>query len=510
MKKKIVSNLLGTLAVLGFIVLFGITVGKTAYAEEQSGNVSVTLHKQKFTEDKAPMNNSGVAGDSRFNGTSLNGITFNAYDVTAEYYAKVTGSQESSADAISEIEKLNAASLESKSVGEAVTADKGTAKFDLPAKSGDKDAVYLFVEASEPGASGNSEMVLVLPAYKPIMEGDNVKFTDEVNTDIHLYPKNKVIDRKITIKAVGTDDATRVLDGSEFTLQTKQGTYYTGNKNGQENGDWSKSGRSDPDLTTNVAQFGDESQKATIKVKNGVIDFYGLLDGDYLLKEVTTPTNYGLTTDAASISFTVTNGQLAKEYVIEDFSTLGDPANGFTDATHTGEADTMIVENRALGNLTFDKVDANTNSKLSGAAFKIAKTAAPNPDYLYKKDQPAAGDYLYAWGSELTDKTGWTLVTLTSTNGTYSLSGLKLGDYFVQETTAPDGYALPNGDSSFTKLTVSSAGATASVSGGIKNVHKGILPSTGGKGIYLFILIGVIALILAGYYFSRGRKKFEA
>lgn len=517
--KKFSNIIMGILALAGLVVTFGLSSQTTVNAADNTGNVNVTLHKQKFSQDQTAIPNSGIE-DGRFTGTPLNGITFNVYDVTDSYYAKITGSSESRTDAIADLEKLDTKNLTSQAT--AITEGQGAAKFSLPAKSNGKDAVYLFVESEEPGADptpvGKSTMVLVLPAYKPeldgnqkpVMDGNNIKYTDDVNTDIHLYPKNKVIDRKITINKVGTDNATALIDGAEFTLQNSTGQFYTGNKNGQENGDWSKAGvTADKDMSTNVAQFGDKANNKNVIVTNGSIDFYGLLDGSYTLKEVKAPNNYTQTTDSQTIQFTIANGKLDKSYVIEDSSTLGNP-EGFTDNKHDSAANTIIVENRALGSLKFDKVDANTKEKLSGATFKVAKDNSTSPDYLYQKENPATGEYAYAWKSELTDPTSWKEVDLTSTDGSYSLSNLKLGNYYVQETTAPEGYALPQGDSAFTKIAVSTAGIVATVNDGISNVHKGALPSTGGKGIYLFIAVGIIALIIAGIYFTRGRKQFEA
>ncbi len=75
--------------------------------------------------------------------------------------------------------------------------------------------------------------------------------------------------------------------------------------------------------------------------------------------------------------------------------------------------------------------------------------------------------------------------------------------YELIETKAPTGYVLArkpisfNADNGKTELQVN-------------NKSKGTLPSTGGKGIYAFIAVGVIALIIAVVYFTRGRKHLEA
>ncbi|MDK6785418.1 LPXTG cell wall anchor domain-containing protein, partial [Enterococcus faecalis] len=41
----------------------------------------------------------------------------------------------------------------------------------------------------------------------------------------------------------------------------------------------------------------------------------------------------------------------------------------------------------------------------------------------------------------------------------------------------------------------------------VPNKHKGTLPSTGGKGIYVYLGSGAVLLLIAGVYFARRRKE---
>ncbi|MDR0691020.1 MAG: LPXTG cell wall anchor domain-containing protein [Streptococcaceae bacterium] len=109
----------------------------------------------------------------------------------------------------------------------------------------------------------------------------------------------------------------------------------------------------------------------------------------------------------------------------------------------------------------------------------------------------------------------WT--TTDSTNGSAStgkinLPGLRKGTYQVEEVQSPDGYYLDDSattisftiDGSLNQSTyVGQAGKTLEK---IKNYPKGYLPSTGGIGIVIFLVIGISAMGIGGYMLVRNRK----
>ena len=71
------------------------------------------------------------------------------------------------------------------------------------------------------------------------------------------------------------------------------------------------------------------------------------------------------------------------------------------------------------------------------------------------------------------------------------------------ETKAPEGYALLTAPVKFT-VTKGSFGASQLIT--ITNIKKGILPSTGGSGIYLFLIIGAL-MMGAAYLWNKRNKK---
>ena len=84
------------------------------------------------------------------------------------------------------------------------------------------------------------------------------------------------------------------------------------------------------------------------------------------------------------------------------------------------------------------------------------------------------------------------------------MTGLKYGTYYLEETKAPENYVPLANRVAFTVDEQSYATAGQLISPEkIQNKHKGTLPSTGGKGIYLYIGAGVILLLIAGLYFAR-------
>ena len=90
--------------------------------------------------------------------------------------------------------------------------------------------------------------------------------------------------------------------------------------------------------------------------------------------------------------------------------------------------------------------------------------------------------------------------TIKVNGGVVTISGLKDGTYFLEETKAPDGY---NKLSSEISVVISGSNLEATItndvwtSGGIQvvNTTGSILPSTGGIGTTLFITIGSLLVI---------------
>lgn len=148
----------------------------------------------------------------------------------------------------------------------------------------------------------------------------------------------------------------------------------------------------------------------------------------------------------------------------------------------------------------------NTDTKLSGAEFK-----------LYS-DQSATKEVAVslAKGVYTVDPNG-TAVLTTGTDGKITVNGLDSGTYYLKETKAPSGYKL---DDTVRKVTVTPDSAVAKAQNGEAitykvnddsnhtmtiNNYKGSLPSTGGMGIVLMVVAGV--LLIAGGMISIMRRR---
>ena len=148
----------------------------------------------------------------------------------------------------------------------------------------------------------------------------------------------------------------------------------------------------------------------------------------------------------------------------------------------------------------------NKDTKLSRAEFK-----------LYS-DQSATKEVAVslAKGAYTVDPKG-TAVLTTGTDGKITVNGLDSGTYYLKETKAPSGYKL---DDTVRKVTVTPDSKVVDAKNGeaiaykvnddsnhtmtIDN-YKGSLPSTGGMGIVLMVVAGV--LLIAGGMISIMRRR---
>ena len=164
---------------------------------------------------------------------------------------------------------------------------------------------------------------------------------------------------------------------------------------------------------------------------------------------------------------------------------------------------TIVTYNYAL-----QKVDGdNSNAPLAGAAFAI---------------QNSSGSYL-AWNTT----NGWSvatglsdpdLYTVTSATGAtsaiVSFNGLAGGSYNLVELSAPAGYsqltaAIPVTVSATTTADADTTGGGAGYSIQVVNslANTFTLPGTGGMGIYLYTIGGVLLIGAAIVLFARNRKR---
>lgn len=165
----------------------------------------------------------------------------------------------------------------------------------------------------------------------------------------------------------------------------------------------------------------------------------------------------------------------------------------------------------------FKKVDAS-NDALNGAEFVLMR----GDKYLKWVDFPANYDIetdsgVYGW-TEVAAAADATVFSSGAglEDGYVYFDGLAAGTYKIVETKAPDTYSLLKDPVTITvgeSTTTDPEAATPVVSISVVNVKKGFdLPATGGMGIYLFTIGGVLIMAVAIILFARNRKKnaFEA
>ncbi|WP_331282011.1 SpaH/EbpB family LPXTG-anchored major pilin [Lactobacillus delbrueckii] len=158
------------------------------------------------------------------------------------------------------------------------------------------------------------------------------------------------------------------------------------------------------------------------------------------------------------------------------------------------------------GGAQFVNKDSQSNKTLAGAKFQLVKVDSNGNIVSYATQ---ASDSSYTWSDSATGATKYT----SDTNGLVALKGLSYSDkldsgesYALLEIKAPDGYAKLDSPVKFS-ITKGSFDDSNKIT--IDNTKEGgLLPSTGGKGIYIFLAIGIVIMIVAfgGY---KAIKKHE-
>lgn len=511
MKKKLIT----------IIALFGmlLTVAVGAASAHAEGSdpgsdpvpdpvetVDFQLHKKHYTKEQTAKENTGLE-DLDFGGTPLKGVTFNVYNVSAKYYELVTGAE--TTDAITYLaDETKFPILPTAAADPQTTDEDGLATFaGLPKKTDGRYSVYMFVETMKNNfaPTGNSKrLVVTLPVYATVddQETDEEDKEDKEETElpvIHLYPKNLINNYSVSLKKVGTD-TDEAIEDAKFTLERAKG-----------------------DGAEYYHSFDGQSQEVTWSATetrfDGNTTFTGLVPGTYTLREVVAATGYRITTNALETTFTIAPDGTMAGVSVEDDNKNGIPLNP-VNLDHTATINQIVVENRKLTSFTFEKYDVATEKALAGATFYVAydKTSGI---YLYEKatDEDTT-EYLYEWftdaESEVAGEDGYTKVTLDGYDEK-TVSGILPGTYYLYEAVTPPGYVTPvdpytevnTFETDETDETEDKVTTVTAPNIRIGNVRKGALPSTGGNGIAMFIIVGGVVMAGALIVFRRTRGNQE-
>lgn len=528
---------------------FGTTVDAAEVATKPE-EVTITLHKRSFSALPAEVPNNGLI-DNNFGGDPLPGVDFSLFDVTDVYYDLLKDNPTTveaddgmtSTEAIKLIQDEYTATwfqgyglVAEKTVTTTGTGEAVFSQLEVTETANEKrDKAYLFLETYSPAAIAKvaTPMVVLMPVMMPDTNNPG-QWLDTYNDDIHLYPKNETQESS---KVMNIDPSElqeiELSDGSTVFYADLEKGYVINYTITAPIPYFIDSVNDDGTPVINHFIIEDKPTAGLTYFNQGLVVTAGAteltLNEDYTLEEVDNGFKLTILTEKDGTANTTTlaklaaarGGQLTVNYAMKLTATITpDDLQDNTATINIGRGDSydysedvVPPEKVATGGRKFEKYDASSKAKLGGAEFELWDAAKEKYAVFYK-DGVALSSYQndadrVEWVDDQTDATKF--VSLADT-GKFEVQGLEYGTYYMKEVKAADGYALPTGNAAFTEFTVElgsyegfdTIGRPADVE--VPNTKKGALPSTGGNGIYLFLLIGSF-LMLAAYGGYRKLKK---
>ena len=463
-------------------------------------NANITINKRLFDEGKTPANKQNT-GDvmNDFGGQPLNGSEFTVYNVSDQYYSLIKGSDQNTAIAKIQQDAASVAPDYAKKVDAKTTAGQGQATFaNLPlTDSNGKYIVYLFVETKTPNNVTITKRAVPMVVAMPIYKLDaNLKPTNDINKDIQLYPKNET-----------AKDTKEFSNLAQFNQVTVNGTTFANVTTGDT---------LNYKLTVNIpANIGDSNAVTSYKINDKPSAGLALVAGTVKVGSLVKDTDYKITEHDGgfTVDFTLSSaavkalaGQKLQLTYDMTLTATVDP-----DALQSNKASVQINNDTeqqitpptsvGTGGYKFTKKDAQTGKVLKGAEFVV--TSKDQKKYA-SFVQNANKDYVFAKWVDAKDDT---TKVVSDDNGSIRVIGFVNGDYVLNETKAPSAnyVLLKDGTITFTV----EHGKYGASNLDVNNTPKGLLPSTGGAGIYAFIIIGAAMMIGAYIWFKKSRQQAE-
>ncbi|MDT2831300.1 SpaH/EbpB family LPXTG-anchored major pilin [Vagococcus carniphilus] len=508
MNKKL--GKLMSILVLMFPLLASLMLTTEVNAAEVD-QVTVNLHKRVFEkgasgENPYPKQNTGEEMPD-FGGEPLNGVTFEVYDVSSKYIELLDTktAEEATAEIVANAKASNYAPDYANKVGTQKTAGEGIATFaNLPIKKDGNYATYLFVETNSPGniKEKAAPIVLTMPIYK----GN----TDEINPSIHVYPKNEkeaMLEKDLTEE---TKQKLAVQINGETVYNVEKGVPFTYGLSALL--PWNIKDKDFYRVT--------DTPNEGMQVLIGTVVVQGLeKDKDYTIKADSTTRGFIIEFDSTSEKVRALAGKRASisydAILTEDAKIdtginneakveLGTNVNGEPGDPEDPTEPPVVGPKVYTGGKKFKKIDDKSGKILAGAKFNLVKVNTEGKIISY-------ATYLngkYTWNEAKDNATSFE----SNASGQFEVTGLEYSEklptgisYAVVEYEAPSGYAILDKPVMFDVVKDQFETEVLSV----KNIKKGLLPSTGGNGIYLFLVAGSILMAGAAVWYRRSKVEVE-
>ena len=184
--------------------------------------------------------------------------------------------------------------------------------------------------------------------------------------------------------------------------------------------------------------------------------------------------------------------------------------DGYSNTANAYRNDTVMGHDGKegfTGNITLTKYAEDGTTVLEGAEFKLYKAtkaevkAEDSTVEALSFIKISDGVYKLALDGEAgaTD-------TLVATNGTLEVRGLDEGDYWFEETKAPEGYSI-NADGTADVTITENNTESVTMPTSLRDTKLSALPGTGGIGTTIFTIGGCLIMIAAAALFFASRKK---
>lgn len=488
------KNFQTVLAVILLLVTSILIPAKTVFADDNQ--VNITVNKRIWEQGAAPENIQNTGDTMDFGGDPLNGSEFTIYDVTDKYYNLIKGSDPKLVIEQMQKDAEAVAPDYATKVSAQVTAGAGQATFaDLPIKDANgKYSIYLLVETKTPTnitvTKRSVPLVLTMPMYKV---DNNQKLTDVINTNIQVYPKNET-----------AKDIKSFTNSGEFSEITLNGKTFSNVTTGDT---------LNYSLAVNIpANIGDATAVTSFKIHDKPSDGLALVDDTVKVGDLTLDTDYQITYAAGgfSVELLLTSPKVkalaGKKLQLTYHMKLTDEVK--PDELQNNKASVQINNMPeqeitppipvGTGGYQFIKKDARTDKVLKGAEFIVVNEAGTK---FAKFKANKNGNYIFTeWASSKDDATK----VISDENGAIAIIGLTNGTYGLNETKAPSEQYVVLKDGTITFEVIHGTYGSAILS--VKNTPKGLLPSTGGAGIYAFLIIGT-TMMVGAYIWSKKTKQ---